>query len=74
MGDRLGWSDFSLPKVNVAADPLYMNQYKEDNVLMEFLRNRNREDYRLLDFVKQHGVYESYGSDFDYAPFRVRSS
>ena len=56
MGERLGWSDLSLPKVNVAADPLYMNQYKEDKVLMDFLRKRNREDYRLFDFVKQHGV------------------
>jgi hypothetical protein len=74
MGERLGWSDLSLPKVNVATDPSYMNQYKEDNVLMDLLCKRNREDYRLFDFVKQHGVYESFGSDFDYAPFRVRSS
>ena len=74
VGERLGWSDLSLPKVNVAADPLYMNQYKEDKVLIDLLRKRNREDYRLFDFVKQHGVYESFGSDFDYAPFRVRPS
>ena len=72
VGERLGWSDLSLPKVNVATDPFYMNQYKEDKVLIDLLRKRNREDYRLFDFVKQHGVYESFGSDFDYAPFRVR--
>ena len=72
VGERLGWSDLSLPKVNVATDPFYMNRYKEDKALIKVLRERNREDYQLFDFVKQHGVYESFGSDFDYAPFRVR--
>jgi hypothetical protein len=71
LAERLGWLDITLPKINVAADPFYMNQYKEDKELIKLLRERNREDYRLFDFIKQHGVYESSGSDFDYTPFRV---
>jgi len=72
VGKRLGWSELTLPKVNVATDPFYMNQYKEDKTLIDLLQQRNKEDYRLFDYVKQHGVYESFGSDFDYTPFREK--
>ena len=70
LGERLGWSDLELPKVNAAANPDYMREYLEDKKLVSMLKRGNQEDYKLLEFVQRHGVYESSPPDFDYSTFQ----
>jgi hypothetical protein len=71
VGERLGWSNRRLPQVNVAREPGYDLAYQQDEELLAMLRERNREDFKLYDFIKRAGVYESRGADFDYSPFRL---
>ncbi|MBT4522842.1 MAG: sulfotransferase family 2 domain-containing protein [Halieaceae bacterium] len=71
VGQRLGWSELELPKVNVASNPDYMAEYHSDNELIALLKKRNKEDYKLLTFIRKHGVYESAGPGFPYSSFKL---
>lgn len=68
---RLGWDDTELPTINMASRPDYMREFFADDDLIQELRERNKDDYALYDFVKAHGVYESSPSEYDYAEFTI---
>jgi len=73
VGQRLGWTESTLPEVNVAAERDYSLQYRQDEELISMLTKRNKEDSKLFEFIKRAGVYESMGGGFDYTPFRLES-
>lgn len=67
---RLGWANADLPRVNMAPNPEYLESYRRDEELIDILTSGNREDQLLCDFIREQGVYESQGEDFDYSPFQ----
>ena len=71
LGQRLGWTETTLPEVNVAAERDYSLEYRQDEELISMLTKRNKEDARLFEFIKRAGVYESMKGKFDYTPFRL---
>lgn len=73
LSERLGWAERILPKINIAAEPDYSLEYRQDEELISLLRERNKEDFKLVDTIKRAGVYESLGAGFDYTPFRLES-
>ena len=71
VGDRLGWSEIELDRINAASDPEYVKRLSANEALVEQLWELNQDDYALYNFVKQHGVYESAGTGFDYSDFGI---
>ncbi|QFU74321.1 hypothetical protein EY643_00910 [Halioglobus maricola] len=74
LSEKLSWQDSTLPQINVASDPGYMNEFKNDSELLDILVQNNEEDYKLVDFIRTEEVYCSAPPGFDFSPFKAQQN
>ncbi len=71
LGEKLGWESLSFPKINVAQNSTYMDDLKSDKKLVNMIRDGNKEDVKLYDFITNAGVFTNCGSNFNFDKFKL---